>query len=277
MLTTKEQKDIRALQAICEQEDKIELKLNWDLLEARAEKEQNDFLYYEEHQLIGFLGIYGFGNKVELCGMVHPEKRKQGIFQSLLKQALEEMAKRKYETVLLNIPASSESGRRFVKHQPFEMAFSEYQMVWEKKELTANLDHVGLRHATKEELPFFIQLDAECFKMSRKEAASMYENVTDIDGNLIIEAKGEPVGKLRWHQEGNESWIYGFAIKPEYQGQGIGRTALIQAVQQEAEKGKDIYLEVVPENEHALKLYQSCGFRSFSTQDYYQLVAARVK
>lgn len=231
MLTAKVQKDIRDLQKLCEKADQITLKLNWDLLESRAENEQNDFFHYEEDVLVGFLGIYGFGNKAEICGMVHPEKRRQGIFQSLLKQALDEVAPRNVETVLLNIPARSESGRRFVTKQPFEMAFSEHQMVWDQKELTAQIDHVMLRQARQEELSFLIQLDADCFNMTVEEAASMYEQVIMLEGNLVIESNGEPVGKLRWHQEGGESWIYGFAVSPEHQGQGIGRTALIQAVQ----------------------------------------------
>jgi ribosomal protein S18 acetylase RimI-like enzyme len=108
--------------------------------------------------------------------------------------------------------------------------------------------------------------------METEEAASMYENVQSLAGNLVIEYDGERVGKLRWHVEEKESWIYGFAVTPKLQGNGIGRSALIQAVQNEAEKGQEIFLEVVPENEHALKLYQSSGFKPFATQDYYKWV-----
>ncbi|GAE33589.1 GNAT family N-acetyltransferase [Halalkalibacter akibai] len=257
--------------------DQTELKLNWDLLETRSDGEKNDFLYYEQNRLIGFLGLYGFGNKVEICGMVHPDHRRKGIFSVLLKEGLAQLSKRNVPTILLNIPASSETGKAFVLNQPFTYSFSEHQMVWEPTSLMKDpVTSVSLRQARKEELPFVVKLDADCFDMELEEAASMYKRAQDITSNFIIEHNRNPVGKLRWHKEGKESWMYGFAVMPEWQGKGIGRQALIQAVQKEAEKGQSVYLEVVPENNQALTLYQSCGFKSFATQDYYLLIKEKV-
>jgi hypothetical protein len=48
------------------------------MLENRAGNEQENFFHYEDGKLAGFLGSYGFGNKVELCEMVHPDKRRVG-------------------------------------------------------------------------------------------------------------------------------------------------------------------------------------------------------
>lgn len=74
--------DIQKLQSICQQEEKIELKLNFDMLRSRKQNEVNDFFYYENNQLVGFIGLYGFGNTVEICGMVDPSYRRKRFFQS---------------------------------------------------------------------------------------------------------------------------------------------------------------------------------------------------
>ena len=68
-----------------------------------------------------------------------------------------------------------------------------------------------------------------------------------------------------------DSWIYGFAVFPELQGKGIGRKALSKVVKMENEKGLSIFLEVEAKNAHALRLYESCGFKRFHSQDYYKL------
>jgi ribosomal protein S18 acetylase RimI-like enzyme len=261
--------EIKKLQQLCELEDGIELKLNWDLLQMRKAEEKNDFFHYEGEELIGFLAIYSFGNKAEICGMVHPNKRRQGIFRNLLTEALKELETRTYHTILLITPTQSNSGKAFAE-QVGSYSFSEYQMAWKKKDLVQKDSQVSIRSAEKGDLEFIIDLDADCFHMEKREAALMYEHV-GIAGSVIIEHDGSMVGKLRWHVEDDESWIYGLAVVPKEQGKGFGRGALIQAVLEEAKKGQKIFLEVVPENEHALRLYQSCGFKQVSVQDYYDM------
>ncbi|KHF38776.1 GNAT family N-acetyltransferase [Halalkalibacter okhensis] len=271
MLKKSSLNEIKQLQHFCEQEEGIELKLNWDLLETRKAAEKSDFFHYEGEQLVGFLALYSFGNKVEICGMVHPKNRRQGIFTQLLTEALEELKKQSFHSILLNTPANSKSGKAFANKYS-RYSFSEYQMKWEATDLKPTYDQVSLRPAQADDFDFIIELDAACFQMEKKEAATMYE-LGGTSGSVIIDYEHNKVGKLRWHEEKEQSWIYGFAVAPKAQGKGIGREALIQAVLEEVKKGQEVFLEVVPENEHALHLYTSCGFRQVSTQDYYEMKA----
>ena len=87
---------------------------------------------------------------------------------------------------------------------------------------------------------------------------------------MIIEAEGKTAEKMRVSELNGEAWIYGFAIFPELQGKGNGRKALSKVVKMEQQKGLPIFLEVEAKNTHALKLYESCGFRSYHSQDYYR-------
>lgn len=271
MLTKEQLSEIKALQEACEKDGGFQLKLNFDMLENRAENKKEDFFHFEDGKLVGFLGSYGFGNKVELCGMVHPDYRRRGIFSSLLEMGLEEAKKQEIRTVLLNAPTGSQSAKEFLKTIPCIFEVAEYQMKWQKTELAID-PAVTLRPSvSKEDWDAEIQLEVSCFGFTAKEAEEFNAMIreTGDDQNLIVELEGKTVGKMRVSESDGEAWIYGFAVFPEHQGKGIGRKALSQVVKMEEQKGLSIFLEVEARNAHALGLYESCGFRSYHSQDYY--------
>lgn len=270
MLTEKELKEIRSLQQICEKNDNIHLKLNWDMLENRDQNNQEDFFYYEKNELVGYLALYTFGKKMELCGMVHPKNRRMGIFSNLFQQAL--TAIRTADNLLINAPAKSIAAKGFLQSIPCNYSFSEYQMKWEEKELKLTNKKVTLLKATEEHLPLIIQLDKECFSMVEQDAIALNKRILE-DGTqptYMIQYLNKLIGKIRIQREPSESYFYGFAVSPEFQGRGIGRNALMQAVLYEWKNGVyNIFLEVATENEQALALYTKCGFKTYETQDYY--------
>jgi N-acetylglutamate synthase-like GNAT family acetyltransferase len=80
--------EIEKLATICNEEETITMKLNWDFLNSRPKNEVQDFLFYEENCLVGYLGLYIFNEiEAEVSAMVHPKKRKKGIFSTLLEHA----------------------------------------------------------------------------------------------------------------------------------------------------------------------------------------------
>lgn len=271
MLTEEELIEIKALQEVCEKEGGFQLKLNFSMLEHRDKNSKEDFFHYEDGKLVGFLGSYGFGNKVELCGMVHPEYRRRGIFSTLLGMGLKETKKRKFKTVLLNAPTESQNAKEFLKSIPCTFSFAEYQMKWQQIELFEE-PVVTIRPSfSNEDWEAEIKLEALCFGLNEKEAREFNQQSrkNSSDQNLIIEAEGKSAGKMRVSELNGEAWIYGFAVFPNLQGRGIGRKALSKVVKMEHQKGLSIFLEVEAKNAHALRLYESCGFRSYHSQDYY--------
>ncbi|MEH7111304.1 GNAT family N-acetyltransferase [Neobacillus niacini] len=273
MLSKKEINDIKTLQEICEKDGSLQLKLNFDMLETRSDNHKEDFFHYEEGKLAGFLGSYYFGNKVEICGMVNPGYRRRGIFTKLLDLALEEAKKREVRTVLLNAPTESQSAKEFLRNIPCSLTMVEHQMKWHKIELIEDPTIIVRPSFSEEDLEAEIQLDVQCFGLNEKEARQYKLETKDLktDRRLIIETGGKIAGKMRLSEMNGESWIYGFAIFPELQGKGIGRKALSKVVNIENDKGLSIFLEVEAVNSLALKLYESCGFRSYHSQDYYKV------
>ncbi|SDD01947.1 Acetyltransferase (GNAT) domain-containing protein [Terribacillus halophilus] len=270
MLTVAQLKEIKALQQTVEQYDGIELKLNWDMLENRSESEQTDFMSYEAGQLVGFLGLYSFGSKVEVCGMVHPDYRRKGIFSELFQESIPAMEKARHK--LLNVPADSISGKAWIETVNCTFKESEYMMRWEGEALPGSDGSVRLRPSSLKDIEMKIQLDILCFDFDAEEA-QVYNDRMEKDGFqkefYIIETESKAVGKIRIHQNGKRSEIYGFAVLPEFQGKGYGRKALQEAVRMETAKGQRVFLEVQTENEKALSLYTSIGFMKESQQNYY--------
>jgi len=273
MLTEEELVDIKTLQEVCETDGGLQLKLNFDMLERRTGNRKEDFFHFEEGILVGFLGSYYFGNKVEICGMVHPDYRRKGIFSKLLEQALDETKRHSVRTILLNAPTESQSAKEFLKNIPCTLSMVEYQMKWEKTSLLENHSVTVRPSFSKEDVEAEIFLDVQCFGLNEEEARQYKEENKDLstDLRLIIEAEGRVAGKMRLSEMNRESWIYGFAVFPELQGKGIGRNALSKVVKMQDEKGFSIFLEVEAKNANALRLYESCGFRSFHSQDYYKV------
>ncbi|PFA70744.1 GNAT family N-acetyltransferase [Bacillus sp. AFS015802] len=270
MLTSKQLEEMKDLQKVCETFEGINLKLNWEMLKKR-QNDQDDFLLYKDNNLIGFLGLYGFGDSYELCGMIHPDFRRQHLFQELFEMALRSLENRPVHKLLLNIPGSSASGKGFVSQTKAAYEFTEYEMKWNKKSLVLDTDTVSLRTAGEHDIETIIDLDEQCFHVVRKDAESYTKRLfhESKDSHLMILFEEKPVGKIRVQRTDHKSFIYGFAIFPSFQGRGIGRKALSQVVMQESKWTDDIYLDVAATNSKALKLYESSGFQTFYSQDYY--------
>ncbi len=272
MLTKEQLQQIKELRIACEEEGGFELKLNEDMLETRDENRKEDFFHYEDGRLVGFLGCYRFGNKIEMTGMVHPDYRRKGVFTKLFSEAVAEVKKQDDTTILLNAPTSSQSAKKFLKSIPCTFEMAEYQMKWESGELYDDPAVVIRPSTSQEDFEAEIQLEVACFGFSDQEARSFNKRMKELNSEdmFIIEADGRTAGKIRVSETNGEAWIYGFAVYPELQGKGIGRKALSKMVKMETTKGLPVFLEVEARNAHALKLYESCGFKSYHSQDYYK-------
>lgn len=273
-------KDIEELQKRCEEYEDISLKLNWDMLNHTSTIGDAEWLVtYEGVLLVGFIGLYGFGSDMEICGMVRPGYRRRGIFTALWDQAQTIIKRNNVTTLLLNTPAASTSGIAFLQTLPLQFHHAEYQMKWDavtlsSPEASSATGTILLRPARVDETHILIELDGEGFDMTTEEAAKLYDlqKQSDNEEHIMIERDGQPVGKMRLWIEDNEAWIYAFTVTKELRGIGIGRNALLQTIHRENRNYNRVNLEVALDNPNALTLYESCGFVIQNKQDYYQFI-----
>lgn len=284
LLNQNDYSKIKNLQRLCSEYDKTELKLELEYKISRAGEKTgpsskfNEFMHFVDDQLVGYLGICQFGGQgstLEVNGMVHPDFRKNGIFNGLYRLVLDEFRKREAQRMLLLSDAASQAGQAFLKEVAEGLDHTEYEMYLSE-----------IEHARYDSDQASLQL-RKAFNKDASEIAfqnSIYFG-DKIDGNdlplpedeekrgmeiYIAELQGTSIGKVHIEADSGTGAIYGLGILPEYRGKGFGRQLLQLAIGKLKEKGlSKIKLQVVVKNTNALKLYQSCGFEICSTMDYY--------
>ncbi len=268
--------EIEHLAHICNTCDGLDLKLNWEVLRTRPGDQTNDFLYYQNGQLVGYLPLFVFNaTEAEISGMVHPDYRRQGIFTQLLASAKKECYARGLQKLVFIVEHLSSSGHCFVDALQAQYHHSEYKMVLG---LSPNTELSAIP------LEFRRAVATECATLAHITAVSFDLNEQDIDWYTpqslqaprrhfyVALLNGAYVGKVDVTFGEDEAFIYGFGVLPEYRRRGYGRQILLLTIQDILTHGQQqIALEVAVENERALELYHSCGFQEISRYNYYVL------
>lgn len=272
-LTHTELAEIKLLAEICNMHEGLNLKLNWSILEEREQDQTNDFLYYVDGALVGFLPLFSFNStEAEISGMVHPDYRRRGIFAALCREARAECQRRSFSKILLIVEAASSAGQAFARSLGTSYDHSEYAMMLEEPRMPARWEErLHFRSATPLDLPLLAHITARVFDLPEHEV-SWYsvERLKQADHGLYVgELDGGVIGKIDVSFSAHGGLIYGFGVLPEYQGRGYGRQILARTIQEMLARGQqNITLEVSVTNKNALALYQSCGFKETSSYDY---------
>jgi ribosomal protein S18 acetylase RimI-like enzyme len=272
-LTRDEIDEIARLMAVCNEQDALDMPLSVESLHKRPGTESDDFLYYEQGVLAGYLSLDSWGQvEKEMTGMVAPALRRRGIFRQLFAAARAECKARGVEKVLLICEQSSQSGQAFVRAVGAQYDFSEHKMALTRfVERRASDPQFHMRPATQEDteaLVSIIATDMGDEKDARQFVASVFARGQQ--PQYLATLAGKPLGTLRLDYHDGAAAIYGFVVRPEHRGRGYGRQMLEQIIRQlHTEEVEIITLEVASEHHTAIGLYSSCGFQVVTTYDYF--------
>jgi ribosomal protein S18 acetylase RimI-like enzyme len=280
-LSPQELEEVRKLWEVCNSHDRIEIKLNWGTLSNRPSGVTNDFLFYQNDRVVGYLAIYCFlSTEVEISGMVHPEARNQGVFDQLVQKAIEECRRRGVSKLIFINERGSASGKAFLMNLGVRYSFSEYVMELQEHKAAPALDEiVTIRLADSEDTELLVKLNMSGFNMSENDTREYVSQTIrgEKERTWIAELgeKREAIGKIGAMVEADASgFIYGFCVLSAYRGKGYGSRILSQTIAELKQRDHTnfIKLEVSVENEKALGLYESCGFKTKNSNDYYELL-----
>ncbi|MDE2401048.1 MAG: GNAT family N-acetyltransferase [Burkholderiales bacterium] len=84
--------------------------------------------------------------------------------------------------------------------------------------------------------------------------------------HLVIEVRGQAVGRVYVHQDEQEIRLVDIALLPQHQAQGIGRQCLQTLLAKAATERLPVHLHVNPSNP-ARRLYQRLGFVASAAPD----------
>jgi ribosomal protein S18 acetylase RimI-like enzyme len=264
----------QVLQAIAELERRVvqadggRLKLEWDSLRGRSGDRVEDLLWWEGERLLGFLGIYTFGESPELAGMVAADARRRGIGSALLDAAVSLCRERGDRPPLLVVPRRSIGGKRLALCRGGTLDHSEHHLVLFGRPTSGpHKPEISLRPATATDVPLVVSLLEQGFGWSGPDDLG-----NRLERTALVELRGVVVGSLFLERDDEEASIFGFVVEPSLQGRGIGRAALRQACEQlRADGARTISLDVDIANDRALSLYTSIGFTPVTTEDYFAL------
>ncbi len=268
---------LTALSADCERLDGIPMDL---YLESASDADiVNQILCYHNETLVGIASLSA-DESIELQLAVHPAHRRRGIAHALTEAARAEAARRGIPNVLLVCDDASASGAAFAEAIGAVHAYSEYRMRFDPSAPSDNgrtiqpENAIRLRRIEPQDIEVLINLSAEAREkptdaMRERFAAWLAEPSQRFYVGMLPE--GTAVGMLRVAEFEEDVYINTFSVLPERRHRGYGRQMLTGIVRLLSEEGKPVRLEVAAQNETALSLYLSCGFKKEGAYRYYAL------
>jgi GNAT superfamily N-acetyltransferase len=83
----------------------------------------------------------------------------------------------------------------------------------------------------------------------------------DLDASRVALVDDEPAGICKLAIRGDQGWIAGVGVAPPHRGTGVGKALMRAAIEQARGRGiRDLWLEVLVQNEPAIGLYEQLGF-----------------
>jgi mycothiol synthase len=277
-VTEQEAVEIRRLVDLCNAHEGLDLKLTFEVAKSDAGGSPKAFLQYAGGALVGFCALdHDRGPEAEVCGMVDPAYRRQGIGRRLLAAAREACPPAGVTSLLLICEAASDSGQAFTRAVGGSPQFAEYHMEREDGDATSRSDPAGttpleIRRASRQDVDVVAHIMSSAFGDPEDSVRQrVLAEIEDARGPFYVAwREGTAIGSMKTYAMGPETGIYAFGVLPAYQGRGLGRAFLTQMMRLLRAQGPTRFvLEVHTDNAPAITVYRACGFTTTTTYGYY--------
>jgi ribosomal protein S18 acetylase RimI-like enzyme len=277
-LSADQREQVRRLAALCEEQDGVsmEARLDLDTLTSGVDDASCCLLYCRDDGLAGFAGMYCYGDitEAELVILVHPGCRRRGIGRMMLHAARSLCRERGIRRLLLAVPHGSPAAAAFVQAVGAVHVHAEYTMDLDASKIPPPAPvsrPVELRRAGVDDIPVMAAIAGAAFAVPfQEEEETLRRRMRDpARVTWLATQDGLPVGVIQSAESDGRVFIVHVAVRPGMQGRGIGKQMLLAVIRGLLNAGRErIVIEVETDNQHALALYESCGFVTASATDY---------
>lgn len=271
-LTSNELTQLQALASRCHQQDGNCIPIYSNLLVKRRNLPCN-LLYYDQHQLIGFLSLFFFyDDACELTLMVDPLWRRQGIATRLIATIMPVIQTSGIHSIYYPSPKGLNDA--WLPTQQLSYQKTEYEMEWKgTNPIQAIPDGLHFHKGTDKDIQNLTQIDVTCFHTDRLEMEARFQRlVHDQTYTLfLISFENQVIGKAHLHEDPDHIQLSDIAILPAYRNQGLGQILLNYCIQNASKISTlPLRLEVDSHNQNALYLYLKSGFKITNAWDLWK-------
>ena len=226
----------------------------------------------EDDRLIGFLSAFIPTKDVaEISAYVHPDFRRKGVFSALFSSVCEELVKYSIQDILFVSQPQAKACENVLEKFSAKKNHSEYLMEFRGEAVEPMQTDLCLRLADLSNRETVIMLSEAAFEESRETAETIADNSLRADNiDVYLAYLGDCViGKMSTNREGDELFIYGVAVLPEFQRQGYGKQMLNLLMCELSKPDRvRILIEADSKKPNAYGLYQRSGFDIVTEFDY---------
>ncbi|MEG1427189.1 MAG: GNAT family N-acetyltransferase [Oscillospiraceae bacterium] len=216
------------------------------------------FLAYQKNDLVGCIVLASFDADVPEAT---PLLTDESVFTQLLNHVINVLKERGGKNFLMILNQGDLLLRELALKNEFREKFVEHRMFLSpSKFLYSPENPVMLRAVAKQDIAALAALN--------EGEEPILE--ADLESFSVAIIDGEVVGRIRVEKAENLYGIYGFTVRKDLRGKGIGRKIICQSIAQLPGKAYgNVYLEVAGDNAAALHLYDTVGFEIQSTFCYF--------
>lgn len=273
-LSEKEKEVLADLLETCKTLDQVPVILQMDKTLNYHQSMKNWFLAFQGETLTGVLSVFSpLDSEVEFTGCVHPDYRKQGIFNTLMAAAMEEVHSFGIGRLLFAMDRKGKSGQAVMGKKGCQLVQTEYSMVFPaEKEVGSIQPRLRVLKTGFDEVEAAARISAAAFDETLDISQSMLINGLKSNEREQYAAYLEDrmIAVVSVLVRGRTAMINGLAVKPEEQGNGYGADFLAQLLMLLLHRNLQVSLDVDSTNASAYRLYKRLGFEETEVQDYYE-------
>ncbi len=274
--------EIRELEKPCNQHDNTHYQLFFE--NTLNEDREIDFIYIYrcKGEIVSMMLLFFPGlPDIEVYGYTAPEHRRNGLFLSLFNSVKKTFVKYNSCSYLFTCDQNSGDGKKFLDGMDTTLEEIEYMMELDRDSFNNYLDGVNsndysiiMECGTIDQLEEIGKISSVMYGEEKLKSLDFVRQTINSENKeqMIGLVDGNIIGICNVGTEDDFAMISGMAVSVEYQGRGLGRELLNQAVSYAIEKYNcPIKLEVSSVNDKAFNLYKSVGFKQNESYGYYRL------